>query len=139
MQSLPLGSIHCLTMSRMECNHRHWVAHMVRRCQAWNAILTLDKIYGRTFSGVEFHHIPWTAHTVERRRAWHAIIALGQHTRSKELGHGILSSLLDRTYFWTTSNVARQHGPWVAHYRTVSRKSCLLLPWTTCTIKKCQV
>ena len=112
----------------MACHHCPWIAYMVRRRRAWHAILTLDKIYGRTMSGVEFHHIPWTAHTIERRRVWHAIITHGQHTRSKELGCGILSSLLNRTDFRTTSNVASLHGPWVAHYRTVLRKACHLLP-----------
>ena len=97
----------------------------------WHAILTLYKIYGRTTSDKEFQRDPWTAHTVGRSRVWHAIVALGQHTRSKELGRGILSSLLDRTYFRTTSRVGCLHGPWVAHSWTVSGKACHLLPWTT--------
>ena len=139
ISSSPLGSTYDGTTSGVAYHHRPVIAYKVRHRRAWHAILTLDKIYGRTFSGVEFHHIPCTAHTVERRRAWHAIIALGQQTQSKELGRGILSSLFDRTYFRTTSNVASLHGPWVAHYRTTSCKSCLLLPWTTYTIGKCRV
>ena len=137
--SLPLGSTRDRMTSGVAYHHRPWIAYMVRRRQEWHAILTLDKIYGRTMSGVEFHHISWTVYTVERRRAWHAIIALGQHTRSKELGRGIISSLLDRTYFWTTSNVACLHGPWIAHYRTVSGNACHLLPWTTYTIGQSRV
>ena len=129
--SSPLGSTHDRMTSGVAYHHRPLIAYMVRRRRAWHAILTLDKIYGRTISSVEFHHIPWTAHTIKRRRAWHAIITHGQHTRSKELGHDILSSLLNRTYFRTTSNVASPHGPWVAHYRTVLRKACHLLPWRT--------
>ena len=137
--SSPLGNTHDRMTSGMAYHHRPLIAYMVRRRLAWHAILTLDKIYDRTMSGVEFHHILWTAHTVERRRAWHAIITHGQHTRSKELGRGILSSLLNRTYFRTTSNVASLHGPCVAHYRTVSRKACHLLPWRTSTIGQCRV
>ena len=125
MPSSPLGNTHDRMTSGLAYHHRPLIAYMVRRRRTWHAILTLDKIYGRTMSGVEFHHILWTAHMVERRQAWHAIITHGQHTRSKELGRGILSSLLNRTHFRTTSNVASLHGPWVAHYRTVSRKACL--------------
>ena len=129
--SSPLGSTHGRTMSKVAYHHRPWIAYMVGQRRVWHAILTLDKLYGWTTSDAEFQRVPWTAHTVGRSRVWHAIIALGQHTRSKELGSGILSSLLDRTYFRTTWRVACLHGPWVAHSLTVSGKACRLLPWTT--------
>ena len=54
----------------------------------------LDSTHGRTRSGVAFHHCLWAAHTVKRHRAWHAIIALGQHTRSNDVGCGMISSPL---------------------------------------------
>ena len=75
---------------------------------------------GRTTSGVACHHRPWTAHTVERRRAWHAITALGQHTRSDDVGHDMTSPPLDCTHGLMTSGVARHHCPWTAH--TVERR-----------------
>ena len=58
-------------------------------------------------------------HTVERRRAWHAIIALGQHTRSNDVGRGMPSLPLGSTHGRTTSGVACHHSPWTAN--TVER------------------
>ena len=56
--------------------------------------------HSRTASGVALHHRPCTANTVERRQAWHAIIAIGQHTRSNDVGHGMTSPPLDSTHNW---------------------------------------
>ena len=52
------------------------------------------------------HHRPWKGNTVERRRSWHAITALGQHTRSDNVGRGMPSSPLDSTHGRTASGVA---------------------------------
>ena len=57
---------------------------------------------------------------VERRRAWHAITALGQHTRSYDVGRGMPSSPFGSTNSHTTSTVACHHRPWAAH--TVERR-----------------
>ena len=46
------------------------------------------------------------------RRAWHDIIALGQHTRSNDVGRGMPSSPLGSTHGRTTSGVACHHHPW---------------------------
>ena len=52
---------------------------------------------------------------VKRRNVWHVIIALRQYTRPDDIGRGMLSSPLDRTYDRTTSGVAFNHRPWAAH------------------------
>ena len=52
----------------------------------------------RTATGIACHHRPWTANTIEQRQAWHAIIALGQHTRSDDVGHGMTSPHLENTH-----------------------------------------
>ena len=49
------------------------------------------------------HHRPWTGNTIKRRRAWHAITALGQHTRSDDIGRGMPSSPLGSTHGRTMS------------------------------------
>ena len=66
------------------------------------------------------HHHPWAAQTVGWRRASHAIIALGQHTRSHDVGGGMPSSPLGSTHGRTTSGVACHHSPWTAN--TVKRR-----------------
>ena len=75
----------------------------------------LGSTHNRTTSGVACHHIPWTTNTVERCRAWHAITALGQHTQADDVGHGMLSLLLDSTQGRMTSGVACHRRPWTAH------------------------
>ena len=98
----------------------------------------LGRTDGRTASGVACHHRPWIAQTVGRRRAWHAIIALGQHTRSDDVGRCMPSSFLDQhrrsaivgrampskpldsTHDQTASGVACHHRLWTAH--TVKRR-----------------
>ena len=58
---------------------------------------------------------PWTAHTVKRRRAWHAITALGQHTRSNNIGRDLPSPPLDSIHGQTMLGVACQNRVWEAH------------------------
>ena len=41
------------------------------------------------------HQRLWTAHTEERRQAWNDITALGQHTWSYDVGHGMTSPPMD--------------------------------------------
>ena len=65
----------------------------------------LDCTHGRTMSGVACHHRLWAAQTVKQRRAWHDITALGQHTRSNDVGLDMSSPPLDSTHGRTTSGV----------------------------------
>ena len=55
-----------------------------------------------------------TAQTEERRPAWHDIITFGQHTRSKDVGHGMPSLPLDCKHSQTKSGVAFHHRLWAA-------------------------
>ena len=57
---------------------------------------------------------------VGRHRTWHDITALGQHTRSDYVGHGMTSPPLDSTHGRTTSGVACHQRIWAAH--TVKRR-----------------
>ena len=79
------------------------------------------------------HHLPRTANTVERRRAWNAIIAFGQHTRPNDVGHCIISSLLNSTHYRTALGVACPHRLRAAY--TVERRQAWLaiiaLGWKT--------
>ena len=45
----------------------------------------------------------------------HAITAIGQHTRSDDVGHGMPSPPLDSTDGRTTSGVACHHSPWTSN------------------------
>ena len=126
------------TTSGVECHHRLWAAHTIERRRAWHAIIAFGKhtrsndigrgmplsplgsTHGRTMSGVACHHIPWTTNTVEQRWAWHAITALGQHTRSDDIGRGMPSSPFGSTNGHTTSTVVCHLLPWTAH--TVERR-----------------
>uniref|UniRef100_A0A3Q7II67 Uncharacterized protein n=1 Tax=Solanum lycopersicum TaxID=4081 RepID=A0A3Q7II67_SOLLC len=105
MTSPPLGSTH------------------VERRRAWHSIIAfgqhtrsndvgrgttsppLNSTHGRTMSGVTCHHRLYTAHSVERRQVWHDIIAIGQHTRSNDIEHGMTSPPSDCTHGRTTSGV----------------------------------
>ena len=66
----------------------------------------LESTHGRSMSGVASHTRPWKAYTIRRCWAWHAIIALGQHTRSDDVGRGMPSSPLGSTYGRTALAVA---------------------------------
>ena len=101
------------TASGVACHHRLWATQTVERCRAWHAIIALewqtryndvrhdmsspplDSTHGRMTPSVACHHRIWAAKKVERRQAWHAIIAFGQHTRSNDVGRGMISSPLD--------------------------------------------
>ena len=63
----------------------------------------LDSTHGLATSGLECPLLPWTSHTVVRRRAWHCINALGLHTRSDYIRHGMPACLLGSTHGQTTS------------------------------------
>ena len=75
----------------------------------------LDSTHGRTMSGVALHHRPWTARMIRRRRAWYDITALGQHTRSNDVGRGMPSSPLGSTHGRTTLGMACHHLPWTGN------------------------
>ena len=151
MPSSPLGSTNSRTTSGMEshhrlwnsshsqtawgvaCLHRPWTDCMVRRFQAWHAIIALgrqtwsndvglgmkspplDSTHGRTTSGMASNHRLLVAHMVERHRAWHAIRILRRQTRSNNVGRGMPSPPLDNIYSQMTSGVACHHGPLIAH------------------------
>ena len=68
---------------------------------------------------VACHHRHLTKTTIRLHGARHAIIALGQHTRSNDIEHGVPSSPLDNT-----------------HGHTTSGKACHLCPSTACTVKR---
>ena len=50
------------------------------------------------------------------------IISLGQHTRSEEVGHDLPSSPLDYTHGQRMSGVALHTAPWTAHMVRQRRK-----------------
>ena len=138
MTSPPLDSTHGRTTSSFTCHHRLWAAHTVEPRRVWHAIIALgrqtrsndvrrdmpspplDSTHGRTTSGVTCHHRIWAAGTVERHRAWHDITAFGQHTRSNDIGRGMISPPLDSTHGRTTSSVACHHRLWAA--QTIGRR-----------------
>ena len=122
-------SSHSRTAWGVAFHHHPLTENAFERCWAWHAIIALGQhkrsndvscgmpssplgcTHGRTTSGVACHHRLWAAHTVERRRARHAIRALGQHTRSNDVGCGIPSWTLDNTQGRTTSGKACHHSP----------------------------
>ena len=137
MPSLPLDNTHGRTTSGLTCHHRLWTAHTVGLRRAWNDITALvqhtrskdvwrgmtsphfDCTHGRTLSSVACHHRLWAAQTVKKRRAWHDNTALGQHTRSNDVGRGMPSSPLGSTSGRTPSGMACHHRLWAA--QTVER------------------
>ena len=115
MKPPPLDYTHDRTTLGMACHHRLWTTHMVERHQARHDVTAFGQrkrsnhvghgmplsrfgsTHGPITSGVACHHHLWAALTVERRRAWHDIIALGLHTRSEDVRHGMTSPPLDNT------------------------------------------
>ena len=102
MPSWTLDSTHGQTTSGVACYHSHWTANTVERRREWHAIISFG-----------------LADTIRRRRAWHAI-ALGWHTRSNDVGHGMPSWTLDSTHGRKMSGVACHHSPWTTN--TVERR-----------------
>ena len=141
MTSSPFDSTQHRMTSGESCHHHLWAAHTVERHRVWHAIIALrqhtrsndighymtspplDSTHGRMTSGVACHHRLWAANTIERHRAWNDITAFGQHIRSNDVGHGIISPPLDSTHGQTTSGVACHHRLWAAH--TVERHRAL--------------
>ena len=120
---------------------RRWVWHAIiafgladtaGRRRAWHPIIALRRqtrsndvgrgmqssplgsTDSQTTSGVACPHRPWAVQTVGWRRASHAIIALGQHTRSNDIGRGMPSSHLGSTHGRTTLGVACHHRLWTS-------------------------
>ena len=140
--SLPLDSTHGQTTSGETCNHRPWTTRMVEQHQAWHDITTLglqarsddvgrgmtspplDCTHGRMRSIMACHQRPWTAHTVRRRPVWHSITALGQHTRSNNIG----VTCHHRLWQYTRSNDVecgmQKSRLGSTHGRTMSRMAC---------------
>ena len=133
MPSSPLGSTRGRTTSGVACHHHLWAAHTIDRRRVWHAIialwqhtqskdvgrgmtsLPLDSTHGRTTSGLACHHRLWATHTIKRRLAWHDITTFGQHTRSNDVGCGMISPPLDRTQGRMTSGVTCHHHILTAH------------------------
>ena len=69
----------------------------------------------RTTSGMTCNHSHLEAHSYGRRWAWISIISLIRHTRSKDVRRGMPSLPLDSRNSRTTSDVACNHCPRVAH------------------------
>ena len=63
---------------------------------------------------VACHHHHWIAHTDEQRRAWHTRMAIGQHTKSDDVGCGIPSSPWGSLRGRMTSSMSRHLHPWIA-------------------------
>ena len=61
--------------------------------------------------GVACYYLLWAAKMVGRRLAWHDITALGQHTWSDDVEHGMPSLPLDSTHIRMKSGVACHHSP----------------------------
>ena len=95
--------------SGMAWHHRPWIVHTIRNVGRGITSPPLESTHNRMTSGVACHHRLWEAHTVKRCRPWHAIIALGQHTRSNNVGRGMPSSPLGSTHGRMTSGVACHH------------------------------
>ena len=83
---------------------------------AWS----LRKTHNQTTLIVACHHRHWKTTMIRLCCVWHVINALGQHTRSDAIEHGMPSSPLDNTHGRTTSSEACRHLPWAAH--TVKRR-----------------
>ena len=114
--TLPLDRTHGRTTSGVPCHHCPRTARTIGPCRAWHDITALgqharsndikrrmispplERTHGRTTSGVASLHCPRTACTVRRPRAWHDFTALGQRTRSNDVGRGVTSPPLDNTH-----------------------------------------
>ena len=103
--SPPLDSTHYRTTLGVTCHYRLWTAHTFNNVGRGLKSPPLDSTHDRTTPGVPYHHYPLIAPTIERRRVWHGITALGQHTRSDDVGRGMISPHLDNTH-------SRQRQAW---------------------------
>ena len=142
MQSSPLGSTHCRTMSRVACKNGSSAAHTVGRRWALYAISTLGE---HTQSGDVEHCVRSSLLDITHdrtHRVWHAIMSLEKHILSYTIGGGMPSSPLDNIQCPTTSGVDAimaivQHiqlnnvgGSMLSspldniHYRTVTGMAC---------------
>ena len=69
---------------------------------------------------------------VGRRGTSHGIIALGQHTPSDDVGHGMISSPMGCKCDWTTLGVSCHHSPWKSYTLKPHREwhvIIAILPW----------
>ena len=76
--------------------------------------LPLSSTHGQTTSRVACHNRIWAAQKVERCQVWHDIIAIGQHTRSNDVGRGMTSPPLENTHgrqrwAWNDITALTQH------------------------------
>ena len=108
------------TIFGMSLHHRPWTPRMVRRRQAWHAIIALGQQKWSNDVRRDMPSPPLESTPVERRWAWHDITTFGQHTRSNYIGRGMTSPPLDCTISRTTFVVACHHCGWAAH--TIERR-----------------
>ena len=65
-------------------------------------------------------------------------LTFGHRTRSEDIERGMRSSPLECTDDYTTSGVACDHHPWIAHTGSdTSGVACHHRPWTRYTVKRC--
>ena len=89
MQTSPLDIKHGGTTSSVERHHRHFIEYMVRLRRSWHTIIefrqhTRSNNIERGRPSLLLDNI----HRVGLRRALHAIITHGLHTWSDDVGHG---------------------------------------------------
>ena len=99
----------------MACHKRHGQHKLTDDVGRGMTSSPLDDTHDQTTSGVACHHNRWAAHRIERNQAWNDITALGQHTRSNDVGRGMTSPPLGSTHDQMTSGVACNHRLWAAH------------------------
>ena len=120
-------------MPGVTCLNCTWPTNIERRRRVWYVIIALGQqarlddversmipwslrnTHGRSTSIVACHHCHCTKTMIRLRQESHAIIALGQHTRSNDVEHGMPSSTFDNTHGNTTSGEVCHHRPWTAH------------------------
>ena len=59
--------------------------------------------------GVVWYYRTWTAYTVGECQVRHSIMAIGQNTRSNDVGRGMAAWPLGTTHGWMTSGVGCDH------------------------------
>ena len=86
MQLWHLDSIKDRTMSGVACHHSAKTTHTVEHVRRGMPLSPLDTTHDRTTLGVECHYLSLKEHTIKHSQAWHAHVALGNHTRSNDVG-----------------------------------------------------
>ena len=83
MTSPPLDCTHDRTMSGVACHHRLWVAHTVKRRQAWHTVIALGQHARSYYIGRSMTSPPLDSTHGRTTWEWHDITALDLHARSE--------------------------------------------------------